>query len=210
MKKNIKMMKWAKDLFPICRSLTGKGNIETLNYFKKINKNFKIKSYRSGSKYFDWKIPAEWNINDAYIQDNNGKKFCEFKKNNLHLVGYSQKINKELSFKELKKKIYFDKLYPNSIPYVTSYYKQDWGFCMRYNDFINDSFGISSIPGKLIINHKEKNLKMKKLLGINPGASYGSAKQWYPEEFANVAISLSREYDIIIFKTRWSPILMIG
>ena len=136
MKKNIKMMEWAKDLFPICRSLTGKGNIETLNYFKKINKDFRIKSYRSGSKYFDWKIPEEWNINDAYIQDNNGKKFCEFKKNNLHLVGYSKKINKELSFKELKKKIYFDKLYPNSIPYVTSYYKKDWGFCMRYNDFI--------------------------------------------------------------------------
>ena len=57
-------------------------------------------------------------------------------KNNLHLVGYSQRINKELSFKELKKKIYFDKLYPNSIPYVTSYYKKDWGFCMRYKDFV--------------------------------------------------------------------------
>ena len=124
MKKNLKMMEWAKDLFPICRSLTGKGNIKTLNYFKKINRDFKIKSYRSGNKYFDWKIPLEWNINDAYIQDDNGNKFCEFKKNNLHLVGYSQRINKELSFKELKKKIYFDKLYPNSIPYVTSYYKK--------------------------------------------------------------------------------------
>ncbi len=64
------------------------------------------------------------------------RSFVNLKKNNLHLVGYSQTINKELSFKELKKKIYFDKSYPNSIPYVTSYYKKDWGFCMRYNDFI--------------------------------------------------------------------------
>ncbi len=136
MKKKIKMMKWAKELFPICRSLTGKGNVKTLNFFKQINKDFKIKYFRSGVEYYDWKIPLEWNINDAYIQDEDGKRFCEFKKNNLHLVGYSKKIKKKISFKDLRKKIYFDKLNPNSIPYVTSYYKKDWGFCMQYSDFI--------------------------------------------------------------------------
>ena len=83
MKKKIKMMKWAKELFPICRSLTGKGNVKTLNFFKQINKDFKIKYFRSGVEYYDWKIPLEWNINDAYIQDEDGKRFCEFKKNNL-------------------------------------------------------------------------------------------------------------------------------
>ena len=125
-----------KKLYPLCRSLTGKGNVKTLNFFKQINKDFKIKYFRSGVEYYDWKIPLEWNINDAYIQDEDGKRFCEFKKNNLHLVGYSKKIKKKISFKDLRKKIYFDKLNPNSIPYVTSYYKKDWGFCMQYIDFI--------------------------------------------------------------------------
>ena len=107
----------------ILQSFT-EGNIKNFTIIlKKLIGIFKIKSYRSGNKYFDWKIPLEWNINDAYIQDDMVTSFNEFK-NNLHLVGYSQRINKELSFKELKKKIYFDKLYPNSIPYVTSYYKK--------------------------------------------------------------------------------------
>lgn len=136
MKKKFKMMNWAKDLFPICRSLTGKGNVETLNYLKKINQNFKIKTFRSGSTHYDWKVPEEWNINDAFIQDENGNKLCDFKKNNLHLVGYSKRINKIFPFKELKKKIYFDKSNPDSVPYVTSYYKKDWGFCMKYKDYI--------------------------------------------------------------------------
>lgn len=129
------MMRWAKDLFPICRSLSGKGNILTLNYLKKINKNFKIKYFNSSDKFFDWRAPLEWNVKNAYISDENGKKFCEFKKHNLHLMGYSRKINKKISFKELKEKLFFDKSNPNSIPYITSYYKRDWGFCMSYNDY---------------------------------------------------------------------------
>ena len=70
-------MKWAKDLFPFCRSLTGEGNRKTLNYIKNINKNFKIKSFNSGEKVFDWQIPQEWKINDAYIKDNHGKKIVD-------------------------------------------------------------------------------------------------------------------------------------
>ena len=128
------MIKWARELFPLCRSITGNGTRKTLNYFKKINPEFKILNFKSGTKIFDWKIPLEWNIRDAYIEHESGKKFAEFSKSNLHVVGYSSPINKKISKKELLKKIYTQKDQPNSIPYVTSYYKRRWGFCLSEKD----------------------------------------------------------------------------
>lgn len=128
------MIKWAKDLFPLCRSLTGAGTKKTLRYFKNINKEFKILKFKSGKKVFDWKIPLEWNIRDAYIEHESGKKFCSFKKNNLHVVGYSYPINKILKKKDLLKNIYTQKDQADSIPYVTSYYKKHWGFCISENE----------------------------------------------------------------------------
>ena len=128
------MIKWAKDLFPLCRSLTGAGTKKTLRYFKNINKEFKILKFKSGKKVFDWKIPLEWNIRDAYIEHESGKKFCSFKKNNLHVVGYSYPINKILKKKDLLKNIYTQKDQKDSIPYVTSYYKKHWGFCISENE----------------------------------------------------------------------------
>ena len=99
------IMKWAKDLFPICRSLTGAGVRQTLKYLKKIVPEIKLKNVKSGQKVFDWKIPLEWNVKDAYILNlKSKKKFAEFKKNNLHLMGYSQPVNKIVKFNELKKK----------------------------------------------------------------------------------------------------------
>ena len=103
-KSEISMMKWARDLFPFNRSLTGKGNVKTLNYIKSVNKNFKILYTNSGKKVFDWKIPNEWEVKKAYFEDTNKKKYCDFTKHNLHLVGYSQPFNKTLSFNKLKKK----------------------------------------------------------------------------------------------------------
>ena len=127
-------MKWAKDLFPICRSLTGAGVRQTLKYLKKIVPEIKLKNVKSGQKVFDWKIPLEWNVKDAYILNlKSKKKFAEFKKNNLHLMGYSQPVNKIVKFNELKKKIFSNKKYPNQIPYMTSYYEKKWGFCLSYN-----------------------------------------------------------------------------
>ena len=67
------MIKWARELFPLCRSITGNGTRKTLNYFKKINPEFKILNFKSGTKIFDWKIPLEWNIRDAYIEHESGK-----------------------------------------------------------------------------------------------------------------------------------------
>ena len=148
---NYPMIKWAKDLFPLCRSLTGEGTRKTLSYFKNINSEFKVIKFKSGKKVFDWKIPDEWIINDAYIQHQTNKKFAEFKKNNLHVVGYSQSINKSMSKKKLLKNVYTQKSQPNSIPYVTSYYKKSWGFCLsekqkkllpegKYKVFIDSKF----------------------------------------------------------------------
>ena len=72
------MMRWAKDLFPICRSLTGEGNRKTIRYIQmNINKNFKLKRVRSNSKFFDWKTPSEWKIEEAYIEDTRGNKILE-------------------------------------------------------------------------------------------------------------------------------------
>ncbi len=131
---NYPMIKWAKDLFPICRSITGEGIRKTFKYFKKINNEFKVIKFRSGTKVFDWTIPKEWNIKDAYIEHQSKKRFAEFKKNNLHVVGYSYPIKKKISKKELFKKIYTQQNLPKAIPYITSYYKKDWGFCLSENE----------------------------------------------------------------------------
>ena len=128
-----KIYKLSKKLFPINRSITGNGNRKTLREIKLILKNLKIKEYKSGQKVFDWRIPSEWNVNDAYVKYKN-KKIIDFKKNNLHLVGYSQPIEKFVNKQELFKHIHTYKKIKNVIPYVTSYYKKYWGFCLSENE----------------------------------------------------------------------------
>ena len=128
------MLTWAKELFPICRSLTGKGIQFSLRYFKKINPEFKLLKFKSGLKVYDWKIPLEWNINNGYFKHiKSKKKYCDFKKNNLHILGYSTPIKKIIDGKDLIKNIFTQKDQPNSIPFVTSYYSKRWGFCMTEN-----------------------------------------------------------------------------
>ena len=127
------MLKWAKDLFPIHRSITGEGTRKTLSYFEKINPEFKRLKYKTGQKIFDWVVPEEWNIKNSYIEHESGKRFAEFKKCNLHIVGYSTPINSTISKKKLLNHIYTQKDEPDSIPYVTSCYKKNWGFCLTEN-----------------------------------------------------------------------------
>ena len=127
------MLKWAKDLFPICRSITGDGTRKTLSYFEKINPEFRRLKFKTGQKVFDWEIPKEWNIKDAYLEHESGERYAEFKKCNLHIVGYSKPVNKKISKKELLNYIHTQKDQPDSIPYVTSYYKERWGFCLSEN-----------------------------------------------------------------------------
>ena len=110
--------------------------IERLSKFLgKISGKMKILEFKSGKKVFDWTIPPEWNVKDAFIKCI-GEKIVDFKKNNLHLVSYSEPINKEISFKELNEHLYSIKSKPKSIPYITSYYKKRWGFCLNHNDRI--------------------------------------------------------------------------
>ena len=134
LKQKYPMIKWAKDLYPLNRSLTGEGTSKTLRYFKKINNDFKILKFKSGTKVFDWQVPKVWNINNSYIYNlKTKKKFAEFKKNNLHIVGYSQPVNMTLNKKKLLNYIFTQKNQSDAIPYVTSYYKKRWGICMSEN-----------------------------------------------------------------------------
>jgi aminopeptidase-like protein len=130
-----KIYKLACILFPICRSLTGDGNRKTLKIIQSILPDLRIFEKKTGTKVYDWEVPNEWNIKDAYILNEKNKKILDFKNNNLHVVSYSTPINKKISLKELKKKIHYNKNMKEAIPYVTSYYKKDWGFCMSYKQF---------------------------------------------------------------------------
>ena len=124
---------FAKKIWKYNRSLTGDGNRKTLKELKKVCNLLKIKEVKSGKKVFDWTVPKEWKVNSAFIIDPKGKKILDFSKNNLHLVGYSRFINKKMKFSELNKKLFSLPKQPNAIPYVTSYYNSDWGFCLDHN-----------------------------------------------------------------------------
>lgn len=128
------MIDWAKDLFPICRSLTGAGVTQTLQYIKNIHSELNVQTFKTGHNVFDWQIPKEWNIEDAYIEHESGKKFAEFNTNNLHVVGYSTPVDTELELDELVNYIHTEADQPDVIPYVTSYYKERWGFCLTENE----------------------------------------------------------------------------
>lgn len=128
----VKMHQWATDLFPICRSLTGKGVRDTLSYIAAELPELKVHSVPSGTNVFDWTIPKEWKINEAYILDPSGEKIVDFKINNLHVLNYSVSVNKYVPLDELQDNLYSLPELPTAIPYVTSYYAPRWGFCLSH------------------------------------------------------------------------------
>jgi len=160
---------WAKDLFPITRSIAGPGVRETLNYVKKIIPSIKIKGISSGKKVYGWKVPKEWEIKDAYIKNSKGKKIIDFKKNNLHVINYSIPVRKKLTLKQLKPYLYTIQNQPHAIPYITSYYSKKWGFCLahkqfsklknqKYNVCIDSNFKNGKLNyGELIVPGKSKD-----------------------------------------------------
>ena len=131
------MLSLAKELFPLNRSLMGPDIKYSLQKFIEINPEFVPITFPSQTKVFDWEIPNEWIIRDAYIEHEGGARFAEFKKCNLHVMGYSTSINKIMSKDNLLEKIHTLPNYPSAIPYVTSYYKKDWAFCMSHDEYIN-------------------------------------------------------------------------
>ena len=137
--------KLAKELWPYNRSLTGQGVIDTLNQISMHIPDLNIKSVKSGTKVFDWVVPREWSVQEAYIITPGGKKICDFSENNLHLVGYSIPFEGTLSLNELKEHLYTLPEQPKAIPYITSYYKERWGFCLAQEKFDTLEEGIYKV-----------------------------------------------------------------
>jgi aminopeptidase-like protein len=156
-----------RELFPICRSITGNGLRESLMILKRYVPDLKIFEVPTGTKCFDWEVPKEWNINDAYIVTPDGDKICDFKKSNLHVVGYSVPIDRLISFDELQEHLHSLPDQPNAIPYVTSYYEEQWGFCISQNQ--RDML----IPGnyRVVIDSKLENGSLTYGELIIPGES---------------------------------------
>jgi len=127
--------KYFDKLWPITRSLTGNGNRETLRILSDII-DIKTNEVPSGTQCFDWNVPPEWNIKEAWIKNNKGEKIIDFSKCNLHILGYSEPFHGSLSFEQLRPHLYTLPDQPNLIPYLTSYYKRRWGFCISHNQLL--------------------------------------------------------------------------
>lgn len=128
------MLGWARDMLPFPRSLTGPGFKKTLEYLGALNPELEQLHFSTGSSSFDWEVPQEWDIRDAFIEHiDSGERFAEFSTLNLHLVGYSEPVDTTMSLEELKSRIYTQPDQRDWVPYVTSYYRRTWGFCMSEN-----------------------------------------------------------------------------
>ena len=123
------LYQFAERLYPICRSITGQGVRQTLALIAQ-RLPLAIHEVRSGTKVFDWQIPAEWNIEDAAVTDPDGRRVVDFQAHNLHLVGYSEPVKATVSLDELATRLHVLPAHPEWIPYRTSYYTRSWGFCM--------------------------------------------------------------------------------
>lgn len=129
------MYRLISNLYPICRSITGNGVRETLNIIKGYIP-VEINEVPTGTEVFDWTVPKEWNIKDAYIKNSKGEKVVDFQTSNLHVVNYSVPVKKVMPLEELKAHLFTLPDYPERIPYRTSYYKETWGFCLSHEQLL--------------------------------------------------------------------------
>jgi aminopeptidase-like protein len=117
------------DLYPICRSITGEGLRETLRALERLV-SLTLREVPTGTQVFDWTVPKEWNIRDAYVKNSRGERVIDFQSSNLHVVNYSVPVRQKMRLAELKTHLFTLPDRPDWIPYRTSYYKEDWGFCL--------------------------------------------------------------------------------
>lgn len=126
------MYRLVTELYPICRSITGNGVRETLRIIGR-HIPIEIQNVPSGTQVFDWTVPREWNITDAYVKNSQGERIIDFRKSNLHVVNYSVPIKRRMSLAELRPHLFTLSDYPDWVPYRTSYYNENWGFCLSHN-----------------------------------------------------------------------------
>lgn len=124
------MYRLAEELFPIDRSLTGDGVRRTLAIIKRELPDMEVHEVPTGTQVFDWTVPKEWAIRQAYIEDEQGNRIIDYKDLNLYVMGYSTPVDRWVDLEELKKHIYVQEGQPEAVPYVTSYYAPRYGFCM--------------------------------------------------------------------------------
>ena len=151
-------------LWPICRSITGPGYRESLDIFAEIMPMERHR-FPTGKKIFDWTVPQEWVIRDAYLRDPRGKKRADFKTNNLHVVGYSAPQRARMSLAQLRPHLHSLPELPKAIPYLTSYYKKSWGFCLSHEE-------LSALPKgqyEVLIDSEHKNGQVEIGEAVLPG-----------------------------------------
>lgn len=135
-----KLHAFAAELYPICRSITGDGIRRTLEIIKK-RIPLQIFEVPTGTEVFDWTVPQEWNIADAFIKDSSGRRVVDFQASNLHVMNYSTPLRATMPLSQLKPHLFTIPDRPDWIPYRTSYYKKDWGFCLSHNQMMALSDG---------------------------------------------------------------------
>jgi aminopeptidase-like protein len=127
--------RFAADLYPICRSITGDGIRQTLESIGR-RINLQITDVPSGTPVFDWTVPKEWNIRDAFIKSPDGKRVVDFRRSNLHVLNYSTPVDAIMPLSELKPHLFTLPDHPEWVPYRTSYYQESWGFCLPHSEML--------------------------------------------------------------------------
>ncbi len=120
------------ELYPICRSITGDGFRKTMSLLQK-QIPLTVHEVPTGTQVFDWTVPREWNIRDAYVKNSRGERVIDFQRSNLHVLNYSVPIARKMPLAELKEHLFTLPDRPDWVPYRTSYYKENWGFCLSHN-----------------------------------------------------------------------------
>lgn len=143
----VRMHELMRDLFPICRSITGDGVRKTLDAVS-ARVPLTVHEVPTGTRVLDWTVPDEWNVNDAYLADESGTRVVDFRQSNLHVVGYSEPVRARMPLADLRPHLHADPEHPDWIPYRTSYYTRDWGLCLSQRQLD----GLAEGPYEVVID----------------------------------------------------------